>query len=801
MTTSDDQADGRAVDADTASPNAPASADQAPPSAPASAAERPPRVLMLGLGWFPDSLGGLERYFRCLFEQLPEASAVTIGPATDAPASLTVAGDRDAPLARRLLAYRRAALRAGANADVLDAHFALYAGPALLLGPLRRRPSVFHFHGPWAQENVAAGDASGAKLRLRSRVERAVLRRADAHVVLSSAFRRVLVERYGVSPWNVRVIAPGVALEQFTPGERSQARARIGAEPSAFVAVCVRRLVPRMGLELLLDAWGELRGELPAGSLLLVIGDGPLRAELSERAAAPALAGSVRVLGRVDDGALVDAYRCADVALVPSLAVEGYGLVVLEAAACGTPSIVSDVGGLPEAAAALDPSLVIAGGDGAALRERLRGAARGELPDREATRRYAERFTWHAAAERHRELYRRVARGQRADERPRVVYLDHVARLSGGEIALLRLLPHLSGVNAHVILAEDGPFAARLAQAGVSVEVLAMAATARDTRRDSVRLGATTPAVGAQTLAYVARLTHRLRRLKPDVVHANSLKSGVYGALAAKAARVPMVWHVRDRISDDYLPAPAVRLVRGLVRNLADGAIANSQATLDTLSAPRPGRPHCVIPDSVELSSRPRAERVGSVTFGMLGRIAPWKGQDLFLRAFAAAFADGQERAVLVGTAMFGEQDYERELRELAARLGLDGRVEFRGFREDVWSELAAFDVLVHASVIPEPFGQVVLEGMAAGLPVIAPDEGGPASMIADGETGVLFASRDAERLAAAMRALAASPAERERLGAAARLALDEYRPSVLAARYEHLYAQLSRPHAGRTRA
>ena len=110
---------------------------------------------------------------------------------------------------------------------------------------------------------------------------------------------------------------------------------------------------------------------------------------------------------------------------------------------------------------------------------------------------------------------------------------------------------------------------------------------------------------------------------------------------------------------------------------------------------------------------------------------------------------------------MFGEEGYERELRALAESLGIAERVEFRGFREDVWPELASMDVLVHASVIPEPFGTVVLEGMAAGLAVIAADEGGPASVIADGETGRLFRSRDLDSLAAAMRALRRDPAER----------------------------------------
>jgi glycosyltransferase involved in cell wall biosynthesis len=175
----------------------------------------------------------------------------------------------------------------------------------------------------------------------------------------------------------------------------------------------------------------------------------------------------------------------------------------------------------------------------------------------------------------------------------------------------------------------------------------------------------------------------------------------------------------------------------------------------------------------------------------MLGRIAPWKGQDLFLRAFAAAFGAGEERAVIVGSALFGEEQHGRELERLAATLGIAERVEFRGFREDVWPELASLDVLVHASLVPEPFGTVVLEGMAAGLAVIAPAEGGPADVVSDGETGVLIPPRDEAALSAAMRALAGDPATRARLGAAARASLGAYRPETIAARLEQVYASV----------
>jgi glycosyltransferase involved in cell wall biosynthesis len=754
-----------------------------------------PRVLMLGMGWFPGSLGGLNRYYRSLFEQLPDARGVVVGPSDDAPPSINVVARSQLPI--RLLSFSRAAHRAAADADLVDVHFALYAAVPLLTRALGARPLVFHFHGPWADENLAAGDSSRVRCALRAALERLVLRRADAYVVLSGAFRRTLLERYRVRPWDVHVWDPGVALDVFAPGDRALARERLELAPDAFVAVCVRRLVPRMGIDILLDAWGAIAGTLPEGSQLLLVGDGELRDSFAERAAGAALAGRVRVLGRLPDERLVDAYRAADVAVVPSVALEGFGLIVPEAAGCGTPSIVTDAGGLPETVSGLDPSLVVPAGDAQALGTRIQAASHGSLPTREATRSFAEGYSWQRLADRHRHLYGCLLRGER-DERPRVVFLDHVARLSGGEIALMRLLPHFRAIDAHVILGEDGPLADRRVRAGVSVEVLAIAPSARDARRDTVTFGAASPLAALHTLAHVVRLTRRLRALKPDVVHTNSLKSGVYGSLAAKAAGIPLVWHVRDRIADDYIPGAAVHLVRALIRNLADGVVANSTVTLETLPPAVRGSLSWVIPGSVEPSPYPTPIPSGPARFGMLGRIAPWKGQDLFLRAFAAAFPDGAQRAVLVGSAMFGEEGYERELRDLAAALGIAERVEFRGFREDVWEELARLDVLVHASVIPEPFGTVVLEGMSAGLAVIAADEGGPASVISDGETGRLFRSREIDSLCAVMRTLSEDPQERERLGNAGRGALTEYRPAAVAARLEQIYERVIEARGGR---
>jgi glycosyltransferase involved in cell wall biosynthesis len=350
--------------------------------------------------------------------------------------------------------------------------------------------------------------------------------------------------------------------------------------------------------------------------------------------------------------------------------------------------------------------------------------------------------------------------------RLRVVFLDHVARLSGGEIALLRLLPELSQhVDATVLLGEDGPLVERLETAGISVRVLALAPAARDLPRTSVRPSAFKLDAVAATLRYVIELRSQLRRLRPDLVHTNSLKSAIYGGVAARLAGVPAVWHVRDRIAPDYLPLPAVWLVRFLARTVPAGLIANSHTTLATLPTRRKS---LVLYNPIQ--PPPPARRVeGPLTVGMIGRLAPWKGQHVFLAAFAEAFGGTGTRARVVGSALFGEDAYASSLVETSAELGIAGQVEFRGCREDVWDELTQLDVLVHASIRPEPFGQVVLEGLAAGVPVVAANAGGPAEVIRHDVDGLLTTPGDPSALAQALLALGADPSLRERLGAAGR--------------------------------
>lgn len=308
-------------------------------------------------------------------------------------------------------AVRRILGAGGRRWTLVAAHFALPAAGVLSLAPAAHLPWVVHFHGPWAEEARVESGRAGAPgpLGLRGGLERLVYRRARAVITLSSAFGRMASERYGVPPQRVAVIPPGVDLHRFRPGDRDAARRRWGLDPAARVLLTVRRLARRMGLEVLLDAVRRLP---PENWVVLVAGDGELRAELAARVQSLGLEARVRLLGRVPDADLPDLYRAADVFVLPSLCLEGFGMVIPEALASGVPVLAFDVGGIPEALEGL-PGCLVPPRDverlAWALTQVVTGG--GDLPTGAAVRRLAERrFSWDAVASRVEAVYREAAR-------------------------------------------------------------------------------------------------------------------------------------------------------------------------------------------------------------------------------------------------------------------------------------------------------------------------------------------------------------------------------------------------------
>jgi glycosyltransferase involved in cell wall biosynthesis len=167
----------------------------------------------------------------------------------------------------------------------------------------------------------------------------------------------------------------------------------------------------------------------------------------------------------------------------------------------------------------------------------------------------------------------------------------------------------------------------------------------------------------------------------------------------------------------------------------------------------------------VSIKDEPEGVRPG-VRIGLVGRITPWKGQDIFIRAAALLKEKHPEaRFEIIGATMFAERGYEGELLRLRNELNVNDTVAFAGFVENVPARIAELDIVVHASITGEPFGQVIIEGMAEQKPVVATNGGGVPEIVQDGITGLLVPMGDALRMAEAIDYLLTHPDEATEMG------------------------------------
>ena len=457
-------------------------------------------------------------------------------------------GRADRSLRRQV---RRAAAELGLQRPTLWVNDPHYAGLATEAG----WPALYDITDDWTE----AGDGDRATRRVRADEAR-LFAECDSVVVCSDG---LAVSRRRARP-DLVVIPNAVDVDHFR-----RPRPRPADLPPGPVAVYVGTLhEDRLDVDLV----ARLAAARPDLAVVLV---GP--SSLTEASALRLSGlGNVHLLGPRPYAEVPAYLQHADLVIVPHVVspfTESLDPIkAYECLAVGRPVVATPVAGFREVGAPVR----CASGDAfvEAVEDVLRSAPHPDEPQPVPS--WAERA---AAFDAH------LSGTTRSDNRIRVVFVDHCAQLSGGEIALLRLLPALreEGVDAHVILGEHGPLEEQLRAAGVAVEVLELDRRVGTTRRDEVRLGSASAlrvvAIGRDTLA----LRRRLRELAPDLVHTNSLKAALYGGVAARLAGTPVVWHIRDRIADDYLPSSAVRLVRAVGALLPRAIIVNSEATRATL--------------------------------------------------------------------------------------------------------------------------------------------------------------------------------------------------------------------------
>jgi len=357
------------------------------------------RVLCISQNLMPDSGGGVERVAHELMKRLAERGHV-----------VDLVGQRQARCApdvedfegvtlhrygtqrglRRFGGRTLSALRASRPviSDLLARHdydvvlphqFFPYYAYQRIAGQVSA-PEIVTFHASFWQELKLEGAERRVAKPLESllfgglarRAEVVGLRRADRVVVLSDFSRDQLGSYHPFALEKVVKIPGGVDLERFRPAaDRASLRSSLGLPVEGRMLFTARRLVPRMGLPGLVEAFAAVAESDPS-ALLVVAGRGRLEGQLRERAEALGVSGAVRFAGFIPDDELVRYYQAADLFILPTMAFEGFGMVTLEALACGTPALGTPVGATPEILRPLAPQLVLSGAEPAAILRGLR---------------------------------------------------------------------------------------------------------------------------------------------------------------------------------------------------------------------------------------------------------------------------------------------------------------------------------------------------------------------------------------------------------------------------------------------
>lgn len=375
----------------------------------------------------------------------------------------------------------------------------------------------------------------------------------------------------------------------------------------------------------------------------------------------------------------------------------------------------------------------------------------------------------------------------------RILYVERSAFIGGSVISLYELVRGLDTdlYEPIVLFLEPNPYQEQFRALGVKVISLrkhfsrspqpthAPRDIAASLSRYSARLAAGYWAARQfyllvrQDLPLARRVARLIKAEAIDVVHHNNTLTGNRATvLAAWLAGVPSVCHVRMLHPLSFIEKRLVSLVAYFIY------ISRAVEQLyQGLGVPASQGQVVYNPINIEAFSQNdhRAElrtELGltdqDYVISNVGRIEPWKGYDYFIQAMAKVVAvQPQAKALIVGvpSSAPASQAHYQQLQQLVKELHLQNHVIFTGFRSDIPRIMTAADLVVHSAVEPEPFGRVIVEGMATGRPVIATAAGGVLDIIEDKVTGWLVPPKDATAMARAIEQLLQNPEQAKLMG------------------------------------
>ena len=374
-----------------------------------------------------------------------------------------------------------------------------------------------------------------------------------------------------------------------------------------------------------------------------------------------------------------------------------------------------------------------------------------------------------------------------------VAFLASSGELGGAERIALDLLIGLRQSRpawaTHLIVPADGAFGQRAREAGFPVTVVPWSAgvarlgDAMSPRGGSFRFAHRLLKAVPSAAADALRLRRVLRRLNPSLVHAHGFKMQVL-AMWTRPWQTPLVLHLHDYVGT----RPVMSRLMAVRPPGPTSAIAISRSVLEDARRVLGSRMmievvyNGVDPDEwspagaridLDAASGLGAAPPDTVRIGLVATMARWKGHEVFLRALAMLPRELPFRGYVIGGAIYetaASQHSLDELRSACERLGIRDRVGFTGFVREPANAFRALDIVVHASVRPEPFGRVIVEGMSTGKAVVARAHGGAAELF-ESESEALACMTDSPgELASSLERLVRDAALRRQLGERGRL-------------------------------
>ena len=376
-------------------------------------------IICLGNSWFPEQAGGLNRYYYDCTRYLPTVGIEFKGLVAGSPqvtesteSTIIAFANSNASLIKRWSGVRKnfKELISQQDYDLIVSHFAIYTFPILNL--IKDLPLVTHFHGPWALESDVEVQKPVA-IWLKKYIEKTVYRRSSQFIVLSQTFGDILHQEYQVPLEQINVISGGVDIDRFNINlSVAEARSILNWHPDRPTIFCVRRLAKRMGLENLITAMVKVCDRYP-DIMLYIAGKGALADTLQTQITELGLTNNVQLLGYISDEQLPLCYRGANFSVVPTMALEGFGLIIVESLAAGTPVLGTPIGGIPEILRPFSEDLVFAGVEPQELASGIIEALSGDriLPSRETCLHYVQQnYDWNKIAEKIKLVYQQAAR-------------------------------------------------------------------------------------------------------------------------------------------------------------------------------------------------------------------------------------------------------------------------------------------------------------------------------------------------------------------------------------------------------